>query len=128
MAFTTETPAPGLTVKIDDRDTVITAATDRLEAFRELPMGEHRITVSGNKADARLVVRSIPEIFNYPPCANSYVRENGSYGWDFMKKHILLCRDHAQRRRSAGRSPGRGQSPGPQMAGQLRRRPRGRSR
>ncbi len=91
VALTTDTPAPGLTVKIDEGDPVITAATDRLEAFRELAMGEHRITVSGNNADARLVVRSIPEIFNYPPCVNSYVRENGSYGWEFMKKHILYA-------------------------------------
>ncbi len=91
VAFTTGTPAPGLTVKLGDSDTVITAATDRLEAFRELAAGEHRITVSGNHADARLIVRSIPEIFDYPPCANSHVPENGSYGWDFMKKHILYA-------------------------------------
>jgi len=91
FAFTTGTPAPGLAVKINDRDTVITAATDRLQAFRELPMGEHRVTVSGNKADARLIVRCVPEIFDYPPCVNSFVRENGSYGWDFMEKHILYA-------------------------------------
>jgi len=91
VALTCGNPAPGLTVKLGDRDTVITAATDRLEAFRELPAGEHRITVSGNRAEARLVVRSIAEIFNYPPCANSQVRENGSYGWDFMKQHILYA-------------------------------------
>jgi len=91
VAFTGGKPAPGLSVKIDDRDTVITATTDRLEAFRELPMGKHRVTVSGNKAGARLIVRSIPEIFDYPPCANSRVPENGSYGWEFMKKHILYA-------------------------------------
>lgn len=91
VAFTTGTPAPGLTVKLGDNDTVITAATARLEAFRELPAGEHRITVTGNHADARLIVRSIPEIFDYPPCANSHVPENGSYGWDFMKQHILCA-------------------------------------
>ena len=91
VALTADAPAPDLTVKIDDRDTVITAATDRLEAFRELPMGEHCITVVGSNAGARLLVRSIPEIFDYPPCANSFVKENGSYGWDFMKKHILYA-------------------------------------
>ena len=91
VAFETDTPAPGLAVKIDGDDTVITAGTDRLEAFRELGMGEHRITVEGNGADGRLVVRSIAEIFNYPPCVNSYVRENGSYGWGFMKEHILYA-------------------------------------
>lgn len=91
VAVTGAKPAADLAVKIDDRDTVITAATDRLEAFRELPMGEHRITVSGAGGEARLVVRSIPEIFNYPPCVNSFVKENGSYDWDFMKKHILYA-------------------------------------
>ena len=91
VAFTTGAPTPGLTVTIGDHDTVITATTDRLEAFRELPMGEHRITVSGNNSDARLLVRSIPEIFNYPPCADSRVKENGSYDWDFMKKHVLYA-------------------------------------
>ena len=84
-------PASDLTVKIDDRETVITANTDRLEAFRELPMGEHRITVSGNYNDANLLVHSIPEILDYPPCCDSFVKENGSYGWDFMKKHILYA-------------------------------------
>ncbi|MHB8898271.1 MAG: carbohydrate binding domain-containing protein [Thermoguttaceae bacterium] len=82
-------PAAELAIKIDGSEAVITAATDRLEAFRQLPMGEHRITVAGNRADARLVVRSIPEIFDYPPCTSSFVKENGSYGWDFMKKHVL---------------------------------------
>jgi hypothetical protein len=118
VAFTAATPSPGLTVRIDDRDAVITAAdrrlslresseafapakaavaageplsTDRLDAFRELPRGEHRITVSGSSAEGRLIVRSIPEIFDYPPCANSHVKENGSYGWDFMKKHVLYA-------------------------------------
>ena len=91
VALIADTAAPGLTVKIDDRDTVITAATDRLEGFREMPMGKHRITVRGNNGDARLVVRSIPEIFDYPPCASSHVPENGSYGWEFMKRHILCA-------------------------------------
>jgi len=102
VAFSTGTPAPGLTVTIDDRDAVITATTDRLEAFRELAMGEHRVTVRGSDADARLIVRSIPEIFNYPPCVNSFVRENGSYDWDFMKKHIL----HAVTTLNGGALPG----------------------
>ncbi len=91
VALTTGEPASELVVRIDDRETVITAATDRLEAFRELAMGEHRITVAGNNAEASLLVRSIPEIFDYPPCANSFVKENGSYGWEFMKKHVLFA-------------------------------------
>ncbi|MDD4872746.1 MAG: hypothetical protein PHR77_19510, partial [Kiritimatiellae bacterium] len=91
VAFVTDTPTPELTVKIDEQDTVVTAATDRREAFRKLAMGKHRITVTGNAADARLIVRSIPEIFDYPPCANSQVKGNGNYDWDFMKKHILYA-------------------------------------
>ena len=91
VAVTTDTPGEGLTVSVDDRDTVIPAATERLEAFRELTMGEHRIAVTGSSGEARLIVRSIPEIFNYPPCVSSHVKENGSYGWDFMKRHILTA-------------------------------------
>jgi len=68
---------------------VIAATAGRMEAFRDLSMGAHRITVSGNAAAARLLVRSIPEIFDYPPCVDSAVKENGSYGWDFMQQHIL---------------------------------------
>ena len=41
-------PASGEVTLVAEGDTVITAATDRLEAFRELPMGEHRITVAGS--------------------------------------------------------------------------------
>ncbi|MCX7044628.1 MAG: hypothetical protein NTX50_03945 [Candidatus Sumerlaeota bacterium] len=110
-------PSPQLTVTLDNRDTVITSSTDRLEAFRELSMGEHRVTVAGvpvvpivpavpavgnaksaataapiaNAVAPRLIVRSIPEIFDYPPCADSQVKENGSYGWEFMKKNILYA-------------------------------------
>ena len=91
LALTAAAPAPDLKVTVDDRDAVITAATGRLEAFRELALGTHRITVSGAPADARLLVRSIPEIFDYPPCADSQVRENGPYDWAFMKRHILYA-------------------------------------
>jgi hypothetical protein len=78
-----------LSIKIDSRDVLMSANAGRLEAFRELSMGTHRITVSDNTAAARLLVRSIPEIFDYPPCASSAVKENGSYGWEFMKRHVL---------------------------------------
>ena len=91
VAFTTDTPSSELAITIDDSDTVITAKTDRLEAFRNLSMGEHHITVSGNRGNANLIVHSIPEILNYPPCTNSYVNENGKYDWAFMKEHILCA-------------------------------------
>ncbi len=102
VALATDAPAPSLSVRIGDGEPVITATTDRLEAFRELPMGEYRITVAGNTSEARLLARSIPEIFNYPPCVNSAVRENGSYDWDFMKRHIL----YAVTTLNGGRLPG----------------------
>lgn len=89
VALSADKLAPGLAVKIDDRETLLSPNAGRLEAFRELAMGSHRITVSGNAAGARLLVHSIAEIFDYPPCVNSAVKENGSYGWDFMKRHVL---------------------------------------
>jgi hypothetical protein len=89
VGLTTRTPALGLTVKIDGRDTAITATAGRLEAFRELAMGEHHLTVTGNASAARLVVRSIPEIFANPPYEAGQVKENGSYGWGYWKRHVL---------------------------------------
>ncbi len=88
LAAAPASPAPELKVTIDGKDAAITAATDRLEAFRELAAGEHRVAVSGVDA-GRLTVRAVPEIFDYPPCANSQVKENGPYDWAFMKRHIL---------------------------------------
>lgn len=89
VAIETQTPAANLRVSLDGQESLVTASTARLEAFREVARGEHRITVAGNSDAARLVVRSIPEIFNYPPCMDSFVKENGRYDWAFMKRHIL---------------------------------------
>ncbi len=102
LALTAAAPMPDLNITVDGKDPVITANTERLEAFRELTRGEHRVTVSGCTADACLTVRSIPEIFDYPPCANSQVKENGNYDWAFMKKHIL----HAVTTLNGGTLPG----------------------
>ena len=78
-----------LAVDIAGLGTIITADTDRAEAFRHLPMGRHTITVKGVAAGGKLVVRAITEIFNYPACANSQVPQNGKYDWDFHVKHIF---------------------------------------
>ena len=102
VALATESPGTDLAVRIDGSEPVITATTDRLEAFRELPIGEHRITICGNKGTSQLRVHAIPEIFDYPPCANSHVPENGDYDWEFMKKHIL----YAVTTLNGGRLPG----------------------
>ena len=80
---------PELSVVLGADDTVIAAATDRGEAFRELPRGKHDLVVSGAASGGKIVVRSITEIFNYPACANSQVPQNGEYGWDFHVKHVF---------------------------------------
>jgi len=85
----TQAVDPGLSVVLETDDTVITAATDRLEAFRELPRGSHDLAISGAVSGGRIVVRSIAEIFNYPACANSQVPQNGKYDWDFHVKHVF---------------------------------------
>ena len=85
----TEQEDPELSVVLGTDDTVITASTDRLEAFREIPRGTHDLVVSGAASGGSIVVRSISEIFNYPACANSKVPQNGEYGWDFHLKHIF---------------------------------------
>jgi len=85
----TEGEDAGLSVLLGTDDTVITATTDRLEAFRELPRGKHDISVSLGASGGRILVRAISEIFNYPACASSKVPQNGKYDWDFHVKHIF---------------------------------------
>ncbi len=82
---------------------VIGEGAERPETFRALGAGPHRIAVRGRLlGGARLVVRSVPEILDYPPCTNSYVPGNGAYDWGFMKKHIL----YAVTTLNGGRLPG----------------------
>ncbi len=85
----TEEEDPELSVVLGTDDTTITAATDRREAFRELPRGKHDLVVSGTVSGGRIVVRSISEIFNYPACASSQVPQNGKYDWDFHVRHVF---------------------------------------
>ena len=75
---------------LDNSAEVITAETPRHESFREVSAGEHTLTVSGeNLVGARIVVRSIAEIFNYCPCVNSFVTENPPYDWTFHQRYGL---------------------------------------
>ena len=71
-----------------DGTTIIDDATPRGETFREVAAGAHTLRVAAEQ-DIRLIVRRIPEIFNYCPTVNSYVRENGDYDWAFMEKYVL---------------------------------------
>ena len=58
------------------------------ETFRRVGAGRHVVKVLGGK-NAMLTVRRIPEIFNYPPCFNSHVPENGKYDWDFCERFVF---------------------------------------
>ncbi len=73
-------------VLLDGRK-VIDAATPRGETFRNIPYGRHTLVVKGAQGDALVVVRQIAEIFNYCPGANSFVKENKPYDWEFQKKY-----------------------------------------
>ena len=75
-------------VTLDNSTQVIADATPRHESFRDIAAGEHALTFSGEGAvGARVVVRSIAEVFNYCPCNNSYVKENPPYDWAFHRKY-----------------------------------------
>ena len=58
------------------------------ETFRRVDAGRHVVKVIGGK-NAMLTVRKVPEIFNYPPCFNSHVLENGKYDWDFCERFVF---------------------------------------
>lgn len=67
---------------------VVDPAWDAAETFRNVEAGEHRLSVAGAKG-GRVVVRSVVETLNYPPCCDSMVKENPSYGWDFFKRYVM---------------------------------------
>ena len=76
----------GASVKLDGVE-IVSSATPRGESFRNIRAGRHAIEVSGGAAD--VVVRAIADIFNYCPGANSHVKENGRYDWNFQEKYVL---------------------------------------
>ena len=76
----------GASVTLDGVE-IISSATPRGESFRNIRAGRHGIEVKGAEAD--VVVRAIADIFNYCPGANSHVKENGNYDWDFQEKYVL---------------------------------------
>ncbi len=83
--------APGLEVILDGKLSVIKANTPRLEAFREVSLGNHTLKIKGAANGGTIIVRTIAETLNYPPCANSLVPENPPYDWDFLVKYSLPC-------------------------------------
>ncbi|MCQ2397277.1 MAG: hypothetical protein MJ106_06240 [Lentisphaeria bacterium] len=81
----------GLEIVLDGDECVIDAGTPRLEAFREVAIGRHDLEIKGAVKGGRIIVRSIAETLNYPPCANSKVAENPPYDWNFLLKYSLPC-------------------------------------
>lgn len=80
--------AEGLEVVLDGK-TVIKNSTPRLETFRDILMGRHKLEVKGAANGGRIVARSIPEIYNYCPGVNNGVSENPKFDWEFQKKYVL---------------------------------------
>ena len=80
-------------VKLDG-EVVIPFKASRREAFREVGIGSHVLTVS-RVVNGRVVVRQTPEILNYPSCADSPVDTNPSYKWDFFSRFVMPnCTTH----------------------------------
>jgi len=79
---------PGVEVAIDGQ-AVIRDDTPRLETFRLLPAGRHDVRVRRAGLSGEIVVRAIPEIFNYCPGVDNAVAENPHYDWDFQMKHMF---------------------------------------
>ena len=82
-----ERPLPAMSALLDGRE-VIAADTPRCETFREVSVGPHEIVVKGD-GEGRLIVRSIADIFSYPPCAKCSVREGPRYDWQYEERHVL---------------------------------------
>ena len=78
--------ASQLKVTLDGKEVIIDAESPRLEAFREIGIGEHTLAIEGGKGGS-IVVRSIVDIFNYCPGSNNIVSENPPYDWDFQMKY-----------------------------------------
>lgn len=79
---------PGIEVWVDGKS-VIREDTPRLETFRFLPAGRHAVCVRNVGADGQIVVRTIPELFNYCPGVDNSIEENPHYDWDFQMKHMF---------------------------------------
>lgn len=66
----------------------IGAESVRGETFRFVAAGRHTLRVR-HAVGGTLLVRRVPETFNYPACCNSPVPENPPYDWDFHERHVF---------------------------------------
>ncbi|MBP5638365.1 MAG: carbohydrate binding domain-containing protein [Victivallales bacterium] len=81
--------ADSLEIMLDGKLVVINSQTPRLENFRDVLIGGHTLEIKGAVNGGRIVVRSIPEIFNYCPGINNGVPENPPFDWEFQKRYVL---------------------------------------
>lgn len=79
--------ARGSLVKLDGK-MVVDPSWKAAETLRNIVADEHKVSVSGAKG-GRLIVRSVIETVNYPPCCDSMVKENPSYGWEFFSRYVM---------------------------------------
>jgi hypothetical protein len=77
----------GSAVEIDGEE-IIGSHSPGGETFRRVAEGRHVLRARGGK-DGRILVRKIAEIFNYTSFVNSFVAENGPYGWPFCEKYVF---------------------------------------
>ena len=78
----------GATASVDGVQ-VISRQTPRAEAFRLLRAGKHSLSVHAMQAGGRVIVRSVAEMYDYCPCYDNSVTNNGSYGWAFQEKYVF---------------------------------------
>ena len=87
-AIRSEAIKPEVEILVDGK-TIIRKETPRLETFRLLPAGNHVLCVKKASGGGRIVVRTIPEVFNYCPGVDNPIAENPRYDWDFQLKHMF---------------------------------------
>ena len=77
----------GVAAELDGHP-VIEASWTSAETFRNISRGNHELVVLA-PVGSRILVRSVVETLNYPPCVNSPIKENPPYDWDFFCKHVM---------------------------------------
>lgn len=80
-------PDSSVVAKLDGQE-IVFAKDSRHETVREIPSGDHVLEVTGADEGDEVIVRRIPEIYNYSP-VNPVVKENGSYVGEFQEKFVL---------------------------------------
>lgn len=83
LFFTADAP---IDLEVNDQK-VLAHETTPHEAFRYFDIGEYPLAVKSGSA--RLIVREVPEISNYPCVFPPRVAGNGTYDWKFLERYAL---------------------------------------